>query len=117
MYISNCQYACIFRAFTCLSLDLRHGSLLLCMAHLGWTYFALQAVAESAVSEGGVGLPGTEQQLSRLRSALQGMTIYLERACCLLPGVVLPQVSLGTLLKMGRYYNTTMCHYWDMSVN
>ncbi len=24
------------------------------------------------------------------------------------------QVSI--LLKMGRYYNTTMCHYWDMSV-
>ncbi len=23
---------------------------------------------------------------------------------------------MGTLLKMGRYYNTTMCHYWDMSV-
>ncbi len=22
----------------------------------------------------------------------------------------------GTLLKMGRYYNTTLCHYWDMSV-
>ncbi len=21
-----------------------------------------------------------------------------------------------TLLKMGRYYNTTTCHYWDMSV-
>ncbi len=21
-----------------------------------------------------------------------------------------------TLLKMGRYYNTTMCHYWDMLV-
>ncbi len=20
------------------------------------------------------------------------------------------------LLKMGRYYNTTMCHYWDVSV-
>ncbi len=20
------------------------------------------------------------------------------------------------LLKMGRYYNTTMCHYWDMLV-
>ncbi len=24
--------------------------------------------------------------------------------------------GIGTLLKMGRYYNTTMCHYWDMSV-
>ncbi len=24
--------------------------------------------------------------------------------------------SLTTLLKMGRYYNATMCHYWDMSV-
>ncbi len=22
----------------------------------------------------------------------------------------------STLLKMGRYYNTTMCHYWDMLV-
>ncbi len=22
----------------------------------------------------------------------------------------------STLLKMGRYYNTTLCHYWDMSV-
>ncbi len=22
----------------------------------------------------------------------------------------------GTLLKMGRYYNTTMRHYWDMLV-
>ncbi len=22
----------------------------------------------------------------------------------------------STLLKMGRYYNTTMRHYWDMSV-
>ncbi len=22
----------------------------------------------------------------------------------------------STLLIMGRYYNTTMCHYWDMSV-
>ncbi len=22
----------------------------------------------------------------------------------------------GTLLKMGRYYNTTVCHYWDMLV-
>ncbi len=21
-----------------------------------------------------------------------------------------------TLLKMDRYYNTPMCHYWDMSV-
>ncbi len=21
-----------------------------------------------------------------------------------------------TLLQMGRYYNTTMCHYWDMLV-
>ncbi len=21
-----------------------------------------------------------------------------------------------TLLKMDRYYSTTMCHYWDMSV-
>ncbi len=21
-----------------------------------------------------------------------------------------------SLLKMGRYYNTTMCHYWDMLV-
>ncbi len=25
-------------------------------------------------------------------------------------------VSFNTLLKMGRYYNTTMCHYWDMLV-
>ncbi len=23
---------------------------------------------------------------------------------------------LITLLKMGRSYSTTMCHYWDMSV-
>ncbi len=22
----------------------------------------------------------------------------------------------GTLLKMCRYYSTTMCHYWHMSV-
>ncbi len=66
----------------------------------GHIYFPLQAVAESAVSEGGVGLPSTEQQLSRLRSALQGMTIYLERACCLLLGVVLPQVSLGSFSRL-----------------
>ncbi len=26
------------------------------------------------------------------------------------------QISAGTLLKLGRYYNTTLCHYWDMSV-
>ncbi len=38
------------------------------------------------------------------------------------PGAAGPQgypVSdnlLDTLLKMSRYYNTTMCHYWDMSV-
>ncbi len=25
-------------------------------------------------------------------------------------------IDVSTLLKMGRYYNTTMCHYWDMSV-
>ncbi len=25
-------------------------------------------------------------------------------------------VRFITLLKMGRYYNTTLCHYWDMSV-
>ncbi len=25
-------------------------------------------------------------------------------------------VCVYALLKMGRYYNTTMCHYWDMSV-
>ncbi len=25
-------------------------------------------------------------------------------------------VRLHTLLKMGRYYNTTMRHYWDMLV-
>ncbi len=25
-------------------------------------------------------------------------------------------VVLVTLLKMGRYYNTTMRHYWDMVV-
>ncbi len=24
--------------------------------------------------------------------------------------------AFATLLKIGRYYNTTMCHYWDMSV-
>ncbi len=24
--------------------------------------------------------------------------------------------GLCTLLKMGRYYSTTLCHYWDMSV-
>ncbi len=24
--------------------------------------------------------------------------------------------SVPTLLKMGRYYNATMCHYWDMSL-
>ncbi len=26
------------------------------------------------------------------------------------------QVPPPTLLKMVRYYSTTMCHYWDMSV-
>ncbi len=25
-------------------------------------------------------------------------------------------VMLHALLKMGRYYSTTMCYYWDMSV-
>ncbi len=25
-------------------------------------------------------------------------------------------IQIYTLLKMGRYYNTTMCHYWDMLV-
>ncbi len=25
--------------------------------------------------------------------------------------------TVSILLKMGRYYNTTMCHYWDMLVN
>ncbi len=25
-------------------------------------------------------------------------------------------VPMTTLLIMGRYYNITMCHYWDMSV-
>ncbi len=25
-------------------------------------------------------------------------------------------ITIYTLLKMGRYYNTTMCHYWDMLV-
>ncbi len=25
-------------------------------------------------------------------------------------------VCSGTLLKMCRYYSTTMCHYWDKSV-
>ncbi len=25
-------------------------------------------------------------------------------------------LKAGTLLKIGRYYNTTMCHYWDMLV-
>ncbi len=24
--------------------------------------------------------------------------------------------QLTILLKMSRYYNTTLCHYWDMSV-
>ncbi len=24
--------------------------------------------------------------------------------------------AIGTLLKMGRYYSTTVCYYWDMSV-
>ncbi len=24
--------------------------------------------------------------------------------------------SSTTLLKMGRYYSTTMCYYWDISV-
>ncbi len=28
-----------------------------------------------------------------------------------------PPIEITTLLKMGRYYSTTMCHYWDMSVN
>ncbi len=26
------------------------------------------------------------------------------------------RAAKNTLLKMGRYYNTTMCHYWDMLV-
>ncbi len=39
----------------------------------------------------------------------------------LLPGdhdLIKETVSVAnvTLLKMGRYYNTTMCHYWDMLV-
>ncbi len=25
-------------------------------------------------------------------------------------------IMTSALLKMGRYYNTTMCHYWDMLV-
>ncbi len=24
--------------------------------------------------------------------------------------------EVPTLLEMSRYYNTTLCHYWDMSV-
>ncbi len=24
--------------------------------------------------------------------------------------------TTSALLKMGGYYNTTLCHYWDMSV-
>ncbi len=31
-------------------------------------------------------------------------------------GWALVLLSIRTLLKMGRYYSTTMCHYWDMSV-
>ncbi len=27
-----------------------------------------------------------------------------------------PVCEQYTLLKMGRYYNTTMCHYWDILV-
>ncbi len=26
------------------------------------------------------------------------------------------QIKVQTLLKMGRYCSTAMCHYWDMSV-
>ncbi len=28
----------------------------------------------------------------------------------------LTRYSMHTLLIMGRYYGTTMCYYWDMSV-
>ncbi len=35
--------------------------------------------------------------------------------CVYLFSVVL-LMSGSTLLKMGRYYNTTLCHYWEMSV-
>ncbi len=28
-----------------------------------------------------------------------------------------PIVKGITLIKMGRYSSTTMCHYWDMSIN
>ncbi len=28
----------------------------------------------------------------------------------------LAEEAVATLLKMGRYYNTTMHHYWDMLV-
>ncbi len=33
--------------------------------------------------------------------------------------VVLPRYNIAyiTVKKMGHYYNTTLCHYWDMSVN
>ncbi len=30
--------------------------------------------------------------------------------------VLMQQLRMTTQLKMGRYYSTTMCHYWDMSV-
>ncbi len=30
--------------------------------------------------------------------------------------IIVQLLALYALLKMGRYYNTTVCYYWNMSV-
>ncbi len=55
-------------------------------------------------------------QSSRICVDMYTVSLQLQTSakCYKYPELV--KVEVLTLLKMACYYNTTMCHYWDMSV-